>query len=370
LIELYEHKDVLKALNESKAEELLKEIKGKTPLFVCTIATTETAKIPGISAAGQNPEFTDLTPPADTEFLYYGGCRCISGVPVTPDGIPTPAIITRAAINLSNMPMLVVDGGCRVKPQIPFIDVGGQPGMDIRTSKAVKDVNSVFERAKVLGKSLAAMSDYLVLGESIPGGTTTALSVMLAIGIAAKRRVSSSMPNNPHELKLSVVNKAMEVAGIEEGELAGEPLKAIAAMGDPAQVTMSGLVAGAAEIPKILAGGTQMAAVLAIVDQIDPSARDRLAIGTTKWLLRDPSSDLVSLVRQVGDVPIMAANLDFSSSKHSGLRAYESGVVKEGVGAGGVSISAMSMKLGQITVLSLQQEIEREYERILGGKAS
>jgi NaMN:DMB phosphoribosyltransferase len=162
----------------------------------------------------------------------------------------------------------------------------------------------------------------------------------------------------------------MEAAGIEEGELAGEPLKAIAAMGDPAQVTMSGLIAGAAEIPKILAGGTQMAAVLAIVDQIDPSARDRLAIGTTKWILRDPSSDLVSLVRQVGDVPIMAANLDFSSLKHSGLRAYESGVVKEGVGAGGVSISAMTMTSGQITVLSLQQEIEREYERILGGKAS
>ena len=44
--------DVLIANNELKAKAFLDEIEGKKPLFICTIATTETGKIPGLSAAG------------------------------------------------------------------------------------------------------------------------------------------------------------------------------------------------------------------------------------------------------------------------------------------------------------------------------
>ena len=64
--------DVLIAHNELKAKAFLDEIDGKNPLFICTIATTETGKISGISAAGANPEFTDYTPPADAELLLLG----------------------------------------------------------------------------------------------------------------------------------------------------------------------------------------------------------------------------------------------------------------------------------------------------------
>ena len=39
------------------------------------------------------------------------------------------------------------------------------------------------------------LTDCLVIGESIPGGTTTALAVLKALGFDAK--VSSSIPNNP-----------------------------------------------------------------------------------------------------------------------------------------------------------------------------
>ena len=45
------------------------------------------------------------------------------------------------------------------------------------------------------------MSDLIVVGESIPGGTTTALAVLRALGIDARFKVSSSMPENPHNLK-------------------------------------------------------------------------------------------------------------------------------------------------------------------------
>ncbi|MEM3511163.1 MAG: hypothetical protein QXY80_00740, partial [Candidatus Jordarchaeales archaeon] len=87
-------KDVLFINNDVGAREFLRELEGKEPVFVCVIGNTETAKIPGISAAGKNPELTDYTPAADVELLFYGECRCIDGVPVTPEGIPTPALIT------------------------------------------------------------------------------------------------------------------------------------------------------------------------------------------------------------------------------------------------------------------------------------
>src|SRR4030042_5295417 len=141
--------DVLFAHNESKAEAFLDEMRGKKPLFICTIATTETAKISGLSAAGKYPEFTDYTPPADAELLLLGKCKCIAGVPVTPEGIPTPALITMSALRLADMPVLVASGGLRIKPFIPFLYMGGNPGMDIRTGNAVGNVEEVVQGATV-----------------------------------------------------------------------------------------------------------------------------------------------------------------------------------------------------------------------------
>ena len=107
--------DVLIAHNELKAKAFLDEIEGKNPLFICTIATTETGKISGISAAGANPEFTDYTPPADAELLLLGRCKSIAGVPITPDGIPTPALITMSALHLADIPVLIASGGLKSK---------------------------------------------------------------------------------------------------------------------------------------------------------------------------------------------------------------------------------------------------------------
>src|SRR3972149_2089657 len=197
--------DVLFARNEFKAASFLEELRGKNPLFTCTIATTETAKISGISAAGKYPEFTDYTPPADAELLLLGKCKCIVGVPVTPDGIPTPALITMSALRLAGIPAPGGRGGVKVKPYIPLLDLGGDPGRDIRTGNAVDNVEEVIQRATVAGENLAKTVDYLVIGESIPGGTTTALGVLSAMGVNAEGKVSSSMPDNPHELKAETV---------------------------------------------------------------------------------------------------------------------------------------------------------------------
>ncbi len=361
--------DVLLAHNEFKAEAFIKELEEKKPLFVCTIATTETAKIQGISAAGENPEFTDYTPPADAELLLLGKCRCIKGVPVTPDGIPTPALITMSALRLADIPILVASGGLKVKPQIPFLDLGGKPGNDIRTGNAVENVEEIIQRAILAGEQLAKTADYLIIGESIPGGTTTALGVLSAMGVNAEGKVSSSMPENPHRLKTKTVKAGLAASGESFGSLAKNPVRAINCLGDPMIPAFAGLVIGAAaQVPVLMAGGTQMTSVLAVVNALNPDVLCNVAIGTTRWVVNDNSSDICGIVAQIADVAVLAADIDFTLSRFSGLKAYEKGIVKEGVGAGGAAIAAMAKLGGAITKDMLLEAIENNYTLLMGTK--
>jgi len=361
--------DIILFHEETRGEAFLRQLEGKNPLFICTIGNTETAKIPGISAAGKYPELTDYTPPADVELLLLGRCKCIQGVPVTPDGIPTPAIITMSALGLANIPALVVSGGLKVNPHVPFLDLGGKPGKDISTGKAVDNVKEIIQKAIIAGENLAKTADYLVIGESIPGGTTTALGILLAMGVDAEGKVSSSMPGNPHKLKIKTVEAGLKALGVKFGALASEPLNAISCVGDPMMPAFAGLVLGAADkIPVLMAGGTQMGAILAVVKALNTDVLDNVAIGTTRWILIDKTADLKGIITQIADVPILAADLDFSQSKFEGLRAYEAGVVKEGVGAGGVAIAAMAKSAGSITKDTLLREIEKNYEQLVGSK--
>jgi uncharacterized protein (TIGR00303 family) len=359
--------DIIQAHNKTKGTELLNQLKEKQPLFLCVIGVTETAKIQGISAAGANPEITDYTPPADVELLQLGKCKCIQGVPVTPDGIPTPALITMSALKMADIPTLVVNAGLKIKPYVPFVELGGNPGRDIRTGRALDNAEEVLNRAKIAGENLSKIADYLVIGESIPGGTTTALSVLLAMGVDAKGKVSSSMPVNPHELKIKTAEAGLEAAGVEVGEFEDEPIMAVSTVGDPMQPALAGLVLGAAkQVPVIMAGGTQMAAVLAVVNASNPDVLGNVAVGTTRWIVSDKTADLKGLVAEIADVPVLAAGLDFSQSRFDGLKAYEAGIVKEGVGCGGASIAAMLKTGGKITKDALLEEIENNYKQLVG----
>jgi uncharacterized protein (TIGR00303 family) len=358
--------DIIVANNKTRGTATLNQLAGKKPLFTCVIGVTETAKIPGISAAGENPQITDYTPPADVELLQLGKCKCIQGVPVTPDGIPTPALITMSALKLADIPTLVVSAGLKIKPHVPFVELGGSPGRDIRTGNALSNAEEVMNRAKIAGENLSKTADYLVVGESIPGGTTTALSVLLAMGVYAKGKVSSSMPLNPHELKIKTAEEGMKAAGAKFGDFADDPIKAVSTVGDPMQPALAGMVLGAAEnVPVVMAGGTQMAAVLAVVNALNPDVLANVAIGTTKWILNDKTADLKGLVSKIADVPVFAADLDFGGSRFDGLKAYEAGVVKEGVGCGGASIAAMLKSNGKVTRKVLLDEIESNYKQIL-----
>ncbi len=285
-----------------------------------------------------------------------------------PDGKPTPALITRAAIKLTGAGVLVVNAGARVRPNIPIIDLQGEPGRDIRTGLAINRsvVDRVFENGTILGENLARISKAIVIGESIPaGGTTTAMAFLVAMGYDAWNRMSSASPINPRDLKITVVREALKNAGINRP--LEDPLEAVSRIGDPVILAIGAITIGATKqgAKVLLAGGTQMAAVLAFIKHMYKDVLSNVAIGTTKWLVNDRTADLIGLVREIAHVPVASANLDFGNMPYEGLKAYEGGFVKEGgVGAGGASIAAISR--GGYSISQLQGGvILSDYEELL-----
>lgn len=359
--------DIIYSRNDQAGRKFAGRIEGKRPLFALVLGNTETAKIPGVSAAGRYPEFTDFTPAADAELLYYGKCKSIEGVPVTPEGIPTPALITMAAMEMTGAPMLIVNGGLNVNPKAPFVELGGESGGDIRKGDAVKNAENVYENARIFGRNLAKTASYLVVGESTPGGTTTALAALLAMGISGKGMVSSSMAENPRTLKEEICDQALKSSHLEFGGCKDNPLKAFSKVGDPMMPAFTGLVQGAAsQVPVLLAGGTQMAPIVAALCKLDAKVLSNIAVGTTRWIVEDKNSNLNGILSRVTDVPVLAAKVSFASSVHEGLRVYEQGLVKEGAGAGGMAVSAILNSKGKINSRNLLNKVEEIYSRILG----
>jgi len=327
----------------------LKDIKKKKTLFVLVIATTDMSLIPGITVAGATPELTHFTPAADAEFLILGKCKSINTIPVTPDGIPTPAIITRAALELLKIPKLVVNAGSRVIPKLPVIDLGGEPGEDIRKGSLRTEVaQRILENSMIISEELSKSYDLLVIGESIPAGTTTAMAVLAGLGYDALDKVSSASPQNPKELKRKIVMEALR-------DLPTDTLGKISKLSDPMLIAVAGLSIGFKK-EVILAGGTQMTAASAIIKELSKETLSNVTIATTRWIVEDPSSDIKYLAEQVG-VSVVASMLDFSSSKYEGLKVYERGYVKEGVGAGGASTLALANDYTPNDILKKVEEI-------------
>ena len=353
--------------DENIAKDILSRIWGRRGVFTCTVASTMTSSIPGVSDAGDTPELTLYTGAADAELLVNGKTTCIKGVPINPGGIPTPATLTKAALDLSKMEFFIVNGGCYVEPDIPYFYLGGKCGEKIGTAHAVENVRTIYEKGYRLGEQLARDNDFVIISESCAGGTTTALAVMIAMGVLKENLVSSSSPKNPKELKSRLVKEALEAAGIEPGGFADNPLKAIECFGDPMMPANVGILCGAAKhVPVIVGGGTQMAAVMAAAVKLHPEIVGNFMQGTTRWLMNDPNSSMKKIMDSISDrVPIVYVNVDYSDSPYEGLQAYEWGYIKEGTGCGGASVGAIITTGGMITADDLVQKVHEIYRDIM-----
>jgi len=343
--------------NISQGTDFIKKTKNKKFVFSFVISYTATCEIPGITVAGANPALLKFTAAADAEFLHYGYCKSIDAIPMTPDGKPTPALLTKVALETASIPCFVINAGSKVIPKLPYVELGLEPGKNIAQESALdkKLVKKAVENGRIVGRSLGSSADCLIIGESIPGGTTTALGVLKGLGVEAL--VSSSMPQNPTNLKNKTVQSALKRL-----QSTADPYDVVAELGDPMIPSVAGMLSTASEYANvILAGGTQMAAVLAFAKNIGFNEKNTV-ICTTSYIVDDKTANLVDAVRQIADIPVLVAKLRLGRSKISGLRSYAKGFVKEGAGAGGASIACM-IKTGLDTE-KLLLLTEKEYQRI------
>lgn len=330
-----------------QGQEWLRRYRGCSPVFACILGFTETGLIPGISAAGRTPEDRRYTAIADAEFLYNGP-QLQPKYPLPPlTAGASPVLISRAVVEALSLPIYLFNAGLPQPPTVPAIDLGGTIAGCLSQGCALElaTVKNLLEQGLIWGEKLAARTNqgYLILGECVVGGTTTALAVLTGLGIAAVGKVNSSHPICNHTQKWAVVQAGLQRAGFwEPGE---DPLQLVAAVGDPMQIAAAGMAIAASRTRGVmLAGGTQMLAVYALMQAITRVyglawQPEQVVVGTTRWVAEDKSGNTVELATMVDSV-LLATQLSFATSCYPQLQAYEQGYVKEGMGAGGSCIAA------------------------------
>ena len=342
--------------NVESAKEFINSLEKSQFNFCLVISYTETSEIPGITIAGADKEFLKFTSPADAEFLRHGHCKCIDTIPMSPDGKPTPALLTKVALDSAKIPHFIINAGSKISPDIPHFDSQLEFGKNISESTALspEKVSEAVEFGKIIGKSICRPNECLVIGESIPGGTTTALAVLKGFGINTS--VSSSMPNNPIEIKNQAVDNALKRLESDD------PINVISELGDPMIPVVAGILSESSKITHvILAGGTQMTAVLAFAKRIGYNQQN-IAVGCTSYIIDDVDAKFLETIKQIDDIPVLSVDPLLSQSKFPGLKSYSKGFVKEGAGAGGCMIA--SLLKTRMTSDKLLELIEKEYERI------
>lgn len=341
------------------ATNWLARYQGRSALFACVLGFTKTALIPGISAAGATPDDRRYTALADAEFLCNGVTTTPPQFPLPPlQAGASPTLISRAVVEQLAIPICLLDAGLAQPPTVPHHQLDGRMADCVSSgcAMALDTVKHLFlEGARwgeQLGQQLAKQpphGGYLIIGECVVAGTTTAQALLTGLGIAAANQVNSSHPTCNHQQKQKIVQQGLDRSGLQLPPAAKflDILTLVAAIGDPMQPVVAGMLLTASRYCGVmLAGGTQMLAVYALAQalaQANPPIvwqPEAVVVGTTRWVAEDPTGDTVKLAQTIGNVPLLATQLNFHQSRFASLRAYEQGFVKEGVGAGGLAISA------------------------------
>lgn len=320
--------------------DFLEFLRGKKATFLLSASLTKTAEIPNISQAGI-PGKLYLTPTLDAEFLCTKEVRSLEDIAQTVKGVPTPALITRAVHELNPFSNIeILNLGLELIPQIEHFKIHN---FDIKPSGRIDDgakINAmeIFQKGLAFAQSFETKDDYVILAESIPAGTTTANATALALDYECEGYFSSSYKNNPSDIKNQTIINALK--RVEKNSDIFEKLSLVS---DNMIIFNAGFILGsrANNLKVILAGGTQMAAVLLVVNSILRSMEgeidsSNIALCTTKWINEDENSNIKALLEQL-DFPInaYASDFDFSNSSHPALKLYDEGEAKEGVGCGG-----------------------------------
>jgi uncharacterized protein (TIGR00303 family) len=352
-----------------QARQWLERYRGKLPVFACVLGFTDTCLIPGISAAGKTPEDRQYTAIADAEFLA-NGVRENPHYPLPPlIAGASPVYISRAIVAALDFPLYIFNAGLPTPLTIPHVDLGGMPAACLTTGAALplSVISQLYQQGLIWGEKLAARAGdgYVIIGECVVGGTTTALSLLAGLGIDAIDKVNSSHSICNHQQKWEIVQQGLACL-----TLPLSPLELVAAIGDPMQIVVAGMAISASRTSGVLlAGGTQMLAVAALIAAIGVERgltidTAQIVVGTTAWVATDRSGDTVALAELIPNIPLISTALSFADSQYPQLQVYEQGFVKEGVGAGGAAIAAtLYRNWGQVELL-------QSIEQLLGEQLS
>ncbi|NCO75867.1 MAG: TIGR00303 family protein [Cyanobacteria bacterium] len=350
-----------------QGKKWLNQYRGCLPIFTCTLGFTATALLEGISTAGSTSESRRYTALADGEFLV-NGIQKNPTFPLPPLTVGiSPTFISRAVVEKFNLPLYLFNAGLLQKPSVKNIDLQGKPANCVSSGKALplEVVKHLYQQGLCWGEILAkeAKSSYLILSECVVGGTTTALAVLTALGIDSRGKVNSSHPICNHQQKWDLVQEGLKKAGLNNENNLINPLQIIAAVGDPMQIVVAGIALSASKkIGVMLAGGTQMLAIFALIKALKNTSYhhaklENIIIGTTRWVAEDLTGDTIGLSHLIGNVSLCATDLNFSTSSYSNLQAYEKGYVKEGVGAGGSAIASHLLGITKEELLHMVEAI-------------
>ena len=338
--------------------------------FFLILAGSQTAEIEGISAAGSSAASRRYTAVADAELLLKGpNFPKRWPLPPLPAGI-SPALISFVASNFLKIKPKIITAGLLQTPPFPYVSLESP---DMGPARCLSSGNAM-ERTRVrllldggfkIGRKLKSS---LLITECVPGGTSTAFAVLSGLGINVNGLISGSHRTPPSELKKQLVRDGLQAAKLKENPSSVDLMSAV---GDPFQPIAVGLLMGAIESRQeiLLGGGCQMLAVLALaLNEIEAESRaefvGKILIGTTAWLVDESLSSsgnrhtFVYLMNHVAshfkvNLLGLASGYRFNDSNQKVLRDYEIGYVKEGVGAGALSL------LAQIKGLTQKEMIER-----------
>lgn len=346
----------------------------KVPAFVLALGATKTSDIAGISAAGITPEARRQTPAIDAEALILG--RTVDGapLPVSPAGIVSPVVITRACLQMISAVPKIIDCGTFVSPKSETTTAGTVVARCLSTGDAIDEelVTQLFEFGCSYGQRLAETHDLISCSECVPGGTTTAMAVLTALGFDVRNLLSSSLPVSNHDSRFNLVELGLRNAALSPDDVRRRPLRCVSKVGDPMQAVVAGIAATASQsIPVVLCGGSQMIAVYALAEALLKrygaqyrleNLRQKTLVVTTKWVALDETANMQELARLTA-APFACSCPDFNLSRHAGLRAYEQGNVKEGVGAGG-AMALAHLKAGA-SGAHLMEKIDDCYDELV-----
>jgi len=333
---------MIKKITDDSQQEFIEYLRGKKATFLLALSNTETADIEGITQAGI-PNMLHLTPTLDSEFLCLGEVKSLEDIAKTPKGVPTPALITRAIHLLkpfNNIELLNL--GLRIEPKVNYFKINNfdiQPSNSIKTGANI-DAQTLFQKGVDFGQNYKTDSDYIIIGESVPSGTTTAKATAIALGYDCENYFSSSFKNVPNDIKKETIEDALKnMYGTSE------TINILGKISDNMLIFNAGFILGLNnKLKVVLAGGTQMVCVLLVVNKILETMKgemdtSNLALWTTKWIVEDKNSDIKKLLEMLNfNINSFYSDFDFSLTNHPALKLYDEGEAKEGVGAGGALV--------------------------------